>query len=420
MHIQIMYRSDSIFIVLKKPSFITRIAVPGILALLAVSGCATQAFSPSPVESAEFIQRGISKLVRSVEVTAAVPSAEETRAIFGVDLYADGTQPVWLRVENRGNTHARVALFSIDENYFSPLEIAWQYRKKFRSSDRDELERWFVSIGLPRHIPAGESRSGYVFTHATEGTKGFNVDVFSDFQSMQFTFFVPLPGFRPDYMDVDFQSLYAEEEIIRTDQASLRAIIDSATCCTANEAGQLVGDPLNIVIVGTPVAIRRSLLRGGWQEPESKSPLTRVARDHYYQGRPPDGTFYISRPDGLERKELRLWLTPILVDDETSWIGHISYDMSGTLLTQDPSNYRIDPDVDAARMFLMQNFWYNQSLRAIALAAGVPPATIDAPRSNFREAEYFTDGRRIVLFISETPIDMGETEIIFWESPVDD
>jgi len=383
MHIQIMYRSDSIFIVLKKPSFITRIAVPGILALLSVSGCATQAFSPSPVESAEFIQRGISKLVRSVEVTAAVPSAEEARAIFGVDLYADGMQPVWLRVENRGDTHVRVALFSIDKIYFSPLEVAWKYRKNFRNSDRDDLEHWFISNGLPRYIPAGETRSGYVFTHATEGTKGFNVDVFADFQSMQFTFFVPLPGFRPDYM-------------------------------------QLVGDPLNVVIVGTPVAIRRSLLRGGWQETESNSPLTRLARSHYYQGRPPDGTFYISRPDGRERKELRLWLTPILVDDKTVWIGHISYDMSGTLLTQDLSNYKIDPDVDAARMFLMQNFWYNQSLRAIALAAGVPPATIDAPRSNFREAEYFTDGRRIVLFISETPVDMGETEIIFWESPVDD
>jgi hypothetical protein len=309
----------------------------------------------------------------------------------------------------------RVALVSIDENYYSPLEIAWSYRKKFRSGSRTDMERWFVDNSLPRRIPPGESRAGFVFTHAVVGTKGFNVDVISDERSMNFTFFVPLPGFRPDYMDVDFQNIYSNEEVIHVEFPALREYINNENCCTSNKAGETNGDPLNVVIVGSPQAVRRSLLRGGWQETETGSDLTRLARTHYYRGRQPDGTFHKSRPDGSERKELRLWLMPIIAGTDTVWIGHVSYDMSGSLFIRDLSDYEIDPDVDDARMFLLQNFWYNQSLRGFAVARGVGPADISSPRTNFVGDEYFTDGRRVVLLVSEEPVALDDTEIFVWE-----
>ncbi|MEJ2094719.1 MAG: LssY C-terminal domain-containing protein [Gammaproteobacteria bacterium] len=314
--------------------------------------------------------------------------------------------------------HVRVTLFSIDEDYYSPLEVAWLYRKRFTKDSRRSLERWLLDNALQRFIPAGGSRSGFVFTRASPGTKGFNVDVYADLTSMNFTFFVPLPGFQPDYMAVDFKNLYQDDEIIRGDLDTLRSMLSNIPCCTTDESGVAVGDPLNIVIVGTPDAVRRSLLRGQWHETEANDPITRIARAHFYRGRPPDGIFYKARPDGQERKKLRLWLAPILIDGETVWLGHVSYDMSSGLSSLDKANYQIDPDVDDARMFVLQNFWYNQSLRGFAMADGIPPATIDAPNKNFRGSAYFTDGMRAVLLLSEEPIAMDETEILEWEEYV--
>lgn len=387
-----------------------------VTASIALAGCATTEFSPASPDPGGFISRGITQVDNAVAVTAAVPTAEEVEALIGIDLYADGIQPVWIKVENSSVKWVRISPYSIDESYFSPLEVAWTYRKQFRSASRAAMERWFHDNGLRRLVPPGGSRSGFVFTHASVGTKGFNVDVHGDKRASNFTFFVPLPGFRPDYMDVDFQNLYGEDEILRTTFAELRALLSGAACCTVDESGQEAGDPLNVVIVGTPVAVRRTLLRGGWQETQSNSELTRLARTHYYRDRTPDGTFHKSRPDGSERKELRLWLTPILVDGETTWLGHVSYDMSGSLFVRDLSDYEIDPDVDDARMFLMQNFWYNQSLRKLALASGVGAADIDNPRTNFVGDEYFTDGNRVILNVSEDPVAMDETEIMMWES----
>jgi hypothetical protein len=381
-----------------------------------MAGCAVNQFAAAPPDQAGFVARGVTQQDGDVVVTAAVPSPAEVETLFGIDLYDDGIQPVWLEVENRGDRFVRIVPYSIDRDYYSPLEIAWTYRKKFVSSSRDDMERWFYDNALARLVPPGEKRSGYVFTHAIEGTKGFNLDIYADNRSMQFTFFVPVPGFRPDYMDVDFRNLYADEDIVRTDFEGLQDYLAASACCTSDSTSESNGDPLNVVIVGTPEAVRRTLLRGQWQETQSGSPVTRLARSHYYLGRQPDGTFHKSRPDGSERKELRLWLAPVLVDGLTTWIGHVSYDMSGRRLIRNLSDYQIDPDVDDARTFLVQNFWYNQSLLGLSMVDGVPPASIEAPRTNFLGGEYFTDGKRAVLWVSEVPVGMDETNILMgWE-----
>ena len=82
-------------------------------------------------------------------------------------------------------------------------------------------------------------------------------------------------------------------------------------------------------------------------------------------------------------------------------------------------NYRIDPDIDSARMYLLQDFWYNQSLLAMGAVGGIPSAAFDAPSRNFAGAKYFTDGKRVVLFLSENPIALDETDILPWERVVD-
>ncbi len=382
--------------------------------VVCLAGCATQNFV-SPAPGPEFLERAISQTEDSITVTAAVPSAQEVIDWLGVDLYAEGVQPLWLRVDNRRQSHVRLALFSVDQEYYSPLEVAWMIRKRYVRGSRDRLNRWFVDNAMDRYVPAGGDRSGLVFTHVSEGTKGFNVDIHGEQETASFTFFVPMPGFKPDYMTVDFENLYAADEIIHGDLDTLRRVLDEMPCCTTDEAGEAPGDPLNVVLVGSGEAVRRALLRGGWHETRAGSALTRLARTHYFRGRSPDGTFHIARPDGSERKELRLWRAPMIIDEDPVWLGHLSYDMSGALVSGDLEDYTMDPDLDDARMFLVQNFWYHQSLRAFGMAGGVPARTIDAPGENFHGAKYFTDGLRAVLLVSEEPVAMDETEILSWE-----
>jgi hypothetical protein len=368
----------------------------------------------TPIESATFTERTVTQLQDDVRVTVAVPGAAESETLTGLDLYSEGIQPVWLQVENRGEKRIRAALWSVDAEYYSPMEIAWKYRKPYSDEGRVEMERWFYENQMPRIIPPGETRSGFVFTHMTTGTKGFNFDVFANDRSYNFTFFVPVPGFRADYMDVNFQELYEPDEIQVLNLDELRAALQALPCCSTDSTGNKQGDPFNVAFVGSAVAVRRGLLRGDWQETASNSADTEVAREHRYRSRQPDGTFHKSRPDGSERKELRLWLSPLRLGDQPVWLGQASYDMGGGTGLLAREKYRIDPDVDDARMFVMQNFWYSQSLAKMGFVGGVPPATINNAHRNFNDSEYFTDGLRVVLFISGSPVALDETVLLPW------
>jgi hypothetical protein len=72
-------------------------------------------------------------------------------------------------------------------------------------------------------IPPGETRAGFIYTSLDEGTKAFNVDLVSDQkQAYQFTFFVPVPGLRIDHRNVDWDNLYADEELLLMEDAGVQ------------------------------------------------------------------------------------------------------------------------------------------------------------------------------------------------------
>jgi LssY C-terminus len=395
----------------------SRRCIVTLLAAALAAGCATHSFEPSPLEGAGFLGRSISQSADGVTVTVAVPTDEEFRRLTGIGPYEDGIQPVWLRVENTRGEPLRLSYSSIDPAYFSALEVAWKYHGDFRGDAETALEKWFFENKLPRGVAAGSRSSGFVYTHAVTGTKDFNLDVLWQAGSANFTFFVPMPGFTPDYMQVDLASLYGPTDRLQTDnRAGLRALIEEFPAYSTDATGTKAGDPLNVVFVGTGTGLLRSLLRGGWQEQEAGSAETRLARMHFYRDRPPDGVFHKVRPDGAEKKELRLWLTPVVANGEPVWIGQVSYELSGKSFWEDPANYHIDPDVDQARLFLLEDFWYSQSLSTVAMGAGIPPSSAENRRRNFLGQEFFTDGRRDVLFVSEQPVGMDETQILIWET----
>ena len=171
---------------------ILQLTILGICSLCV--GCGGRAYLVDPVDSTGVQDRAESQIDGTVRAAAAVPGRQETAAIFGIDLYDQGIQPVWLQIENNGSEPVRYAMVSTDSDYFSPLEVAYKNRGGFSDVARKEMEQRLSALAMPRYIGPGETRSGFVFTHADRGAKGFNVDVFSSGDSMHFTYLLRVPG----------------------------------------------------------------------------------------------------------------------------------------------------------------------------------------------------------------------------------
>jgi hypothetical protein len=396
-----------------------------------LGGCATRSYQGTEVQAAAFLDRAITQENGDLVVTAAVPDAEETTALTGLDLYDQGIQPVWLKVENSGDAAARVAIWSIDRDYFSPIEVAYMNRKQFSSEGYRAMERWFHENALQRQVPPGETRTGLVFTHLRPGTKGFNLNIFSNRTAYDFTFFVPLPGFVADFMEVDFFHLYSGDEIRELDTEGLKTVLENELgCCVTDVTGNLEGGPLNVVLVGSGKAVRRSMLRGGWLETSAEEGVAVRERSQHFRGRRPDAIFSQLREDGNERINLHLWLAPWRVDSEPVWVGQVYYlTTDKSILSMFSSEQITDSallsffvresvtaDIDSAQRFLFQNFWYNGSLRAAGFVGGVGSSSVDEPREGFGGVAYITDGYRLVAFLSETPMAMDEGHFIYTES----
>ena len=400
-----------------------------LLSVIQLSSCASNSYRGADVNAAPFLARVQTQQLNHLQVSAAVPDYAETIALTGLDLYKQGIQPVWLKIHNTGTSRARVSNWSIDRDYFSPVEVAYKNRKAFNGQAYTELEQWFYDNALPRYIPPGETRSGLVFTHLIPGTKGFNLDISSNMEVTSFTFFIPLPGFTADHTVVDFSTLYTVDEIQNFNQTELRSTLEQElACCTTNASGKLAGGPINSVLVGSPETVRRALLRGGWQETSIEDAVVKHARRHKFHDRSPDTIFYIDREDGNERLQLSLWLAPWKVDGVPVWVGQVFYrNQDNKLLAslkeieslQDSRLIKkfvaesVMADMDSAQNFLLQNFWYNHSLSKTGLVEGAGTSTVEEPRISFDGVAYFTKGQRIVIFLSHTPVALDDAKIIY-------
>ena len=82
-----------------------------VLGFLAFLGCAQ--FQHKMPEVLPFMDRTQTKTEGQVRVTVAVPSAEESKEIFGFPLAAKNIQPVWLEVENKSDH--RICLYQPED-----------------------------------------------------------------------------------------------------------------------------------------------------------------------------------------------------------------------------------------------------------------------------------------------------------------
>jgi hypothetical protein len=393
-------------------------------------GCAA-GFNPQPVETVPFRDRAETQVERGIQVTTAVPSAKESRDLFGISLYRKRVQPVWLEIQNDTDEFISFLPVGLDADYHSPFEVASLTPKQ---KEEGAAERHFFQSRLNVQIAPGDTRSGFIFTTLDEGTKGFNVDIIGSDSVWQFTFFIPVPGLAIDHYDVDWQSLYADDEITDfTEPDPFIEALRQLPCCTVDAKGESQGDPLNIVIIGRPRDVYYAVIRAQWDETEAvttasgfKTVMSFITGGEYRYspvsnlyvfGRDQDIALQKIRENIHERNHFRLWLAPMTFEGVPVWIGQISRDIGVRFTKKTITTHKIDPDVDETREFLLENLAYSQVLAKFAYVDGVGAAPIDEPRANLTGDPYFTDGLRVVMWISREYMDLADIRYETWSDP---
>ncbi|MGD8580203.1 MAG: LssY C-terminal domain-containing protein [Lysobacterales bacterium] len=410
-----------------------------VVALLLVA-CASTPEAINPLPEGDFTQRVQTQEGNGITVSAGVPSASETRKLFGRDLYREGIQPVWLKIQNHRDSHVTFLPVGLDPQYFTPLEVANatdQRQDETPSSAVSLIDEFYLSHRMALVVPGGDTHTGYIFTKLDEGTKAFNVDIAgkSPEDFITFTFFVPVPGLDIDHYSVDWKNLYSPEQYREMSDAELIDAIEKYACCVTDKDGENTGDPLNLVIIGMPDEVYTAFIRAGWDETESVtrasgwktvksflsggeyrySPVSNL----YAFGRAQDVAFQKARENIHERNHLRLWMSPVTYMGKPVWIGQISRDIGVRFTTKTITTHKIDPDVDETREYLLEDLAYAQSLRAFGYAGGVGEVASDEPRGNLTGDPWYTDGYRLVLWVSSKPLPLSGVVRLPWRDPYD-
>jgi len=382
-----------------------------LFAALLLSACTGAAYQPAESDSIPFRDRAETQAVGPVAVSAAVTGPEETRALFDLPLYDSGIQPVWLKVENGTDAWIRYAPVGTDRNYFSPQEVAYVHRKAFSKQGKVRMNYYFNEMAMPRRIPPGETRSGFIFTHVAPGTKAFNVDLFgpSRENDLSFTFFIDVPGFQPDHSDVYFQELYDSEtrELGRDELRSELAGMDHEI---RDQSGQKRGTPINAVIIGEPQQVLQALIRANWVEtPRTDAEL--VATQGLLFGRVADVVFRKNLAAGGGRNELRFWLSPMRVNGTPVWLVQVTH-----YIDEGKGRAQLDPDLDDAAVYFMQDIWYGQGLARYGWVRGQGRVPFDNPRQTFSGSQYFSGGYLAVMWLSGPAVSMLDADALDWDA----
>lgn len=404
-------------------------------------------YSPCPTARG-FLDTAVAQRRDDLEVLIAAMDDAASRKFFGVPLARRGIQPVWVHVVNRSAQPYRLQFVAIDPNYFSPLEAAainhystgkrllgfgllawWLFLPLFlllpfkllavRRANRT-MDVFFQEHAFSmRPIPPGGEQTGFVFTNLSEGNKVILIRLFGPEGPQEFEFSLPVKGLNADHLRHDFQAFDLAGDTTDVDVAGLRQYLEAAPATTTNVRGQRLGDPVNLVVVGDFARVLGAF-GARWDETEviSLAACWKTFRAFLlgaeYRYSPVSALFLFDRIQDFalqrirssinERLHLRLWATPLRFRGQRVWVGQISRDIGVRLTwrTWNMTTHRIDPDVDEARDYVVEDLMHIGRLGTAAYVDGVGPCDRAAPRRNLTGDPYYTDGKRAVVLLSET------------------
>lgn len=395
-----------------------RVAARGVrLALLAgvvlvLEACAGGPFvRPAAFDEAALRARAESITEDDITASAAIPSREETLAIFGADLLEKGIQPVWIEIVNDTDRLLYFLKTGVDPEYFSPREVAFALSGSMSEEARRELVEHVEELDFRDPIEPRSTVSGFVLTYRDRESKFVGIDLLGRGWAAHLVLVVSDPDGTPseDRIRRILSMAAASTPVEAETQAELRALLEGLPCCTSDEEG-VHGAPLNLVLIGDIAEIGPALVRRGFRYHEAP-PL-------YAFGRPQDvsmakrDTWVAAQPHLL-----RAWLTDIRYEGSLVWVAQISMPLGGRFAVggDEDGPGKIDPDVDAARNDFVQDGLYSQLVTDAAFVKGVGPASRERPRATPGGLAYHTDGLRAVLFYDDVPVSLTEIEFLNWE-----
>jgi len=401
-----------------------------LLGLLAAAGCSS--LQTTPPEKVGFMSRAVARDDGSVTVRAAALGRDEAWKVYGADLARHGIQPVWLMIENRSDEDLHLAMAVLDPTYFAPNEAAWIVHRRWERGVNRQIDRLFQEYEMPQIIPAHATRSGFFLANYDQGLKYVHVLLFGTDRDHQFDLAVEVPGIVTDYAATDLSRIAPPDSIEKVDTAGLRTRLEELPCCTTNKKGAKQGDPLNIVVIGDVEPVIKAFLARKWDVTEEMtggakwrtvkafllgskyrySPISSL----YVFGRRQDIALQKARDNIHQRNHLRLWLTRFEWNGKPVTIGQISRDIGVRYTTKSPtiSTHKIDPQVDEARTYLMEDLLLSGHVEAIGYVGGVGAAPPEAPRHNLTGDPYYTDGRRAVIVLSNQWVPYDKIQILRW------
>jgi hypothetical protein len=373
-----------------------------------------------------------------VTVKLAIPTEAEVSRHLGAGFSEHGIQPIWLRIENASDRDFWLLPIALDADYFSADEAALVAGAKLTDAERADLALTLRANAMPLFQGSGKSNEGFVYASHVRGGRFVDVRLTGNRHSERLRFAVLLPTEGFDYERSPLRELYSRVgDFPDLTLTELRQRLRELPCCTANAEGTPGGDPLNVVLVGSGETGMAALSASGWSFTEAitadsvrrmvgaaiaeKSMLTAPVSALYAFGRKQDIALQRGRTTISQRNHMRLWLAPFRCEGQPVWVGQVSRDIGVKFTRKSPTltTHVIDPVVDESREYLLHSLFYHEAVERFAFVRGVGEASHEQPRQNLTGDPYFTDGLRLVVWLSSSPVPPDRSVNLGWNESTD-
>ena len=329
--------------------------------------------------------------------------------MLGRDVTADGVQPVWIEVTNETEYVLWLLRSGADPDYFSPFEVAWAAHGTLSPGTNARIDEHFNQLAFPNPIPVGGTSSGILFTNPQPVTKLLTVDLLGSRMMIPFTLFLPVPGDIAGAKEVVPQ--YPGNEISNyEDLDGLRHALEGLPCCAVTADSRPDGEPINVVLIGHLDDIAAAMNRRGYRRDQSAADASQRLF-----GRKADLTARRRAQAGASTSWLRIWRAPLSYRGEMVFVAQAGRPIGGRFPAEASQDLRLHANVDEVRNDLIHDFMYSGGLEKLAFVSGVGAVRADQPRTLPGGDRYFTDGRRVVLFLSTRPRTFADVEVLDWE-----
>ncbi|MBL9131288.1 MAG: LssY C-terminal domain-containing protein [Verrucomicrobiaceae bacterium] len=381
----------------------------------------------------EVAARMQSKTLDGVTVTAAILPDDEAQKRYGVNLASKGIQAVWMRIENRTRTEQWMLAAHLDADYYTANEAAYLFRHHLGGIGHAARQQKFRDLAMRARLEPGSTHEGHVLVPRSEGGRFVEITTNGLGRERRFGFPLRTPDGHFDFERMKPGSIYAEGERENLSRSQLRQHLAQLAPTVTNAKGTAKGDPLNLVIVGEASEMMAALSECGWDFTHridgstvrrmilaalrGNPYLTAPVSSLYVFGRKQDVAFQRARSSLSQRNHLRLWLAPWMVEGRSVWVGQVSRDIGIKITKKSPTltTHVIDPMVDEARQYVLESLLERLHISHFGFARAAEPAPKETPRRNLTGDPYFTDGLRLVVFLSEEAVETEKVRNLGWD-----